>query len=95
VTWTAPQGFVGAATDGPAPADFDSTPVLVFDGAGRWLAAWPSNNSLGGTIGTDFDIFVSTGQSIVAVPALGGHAFVALTLMLAMTAARVLRRGRS
>jgi hypothetical protein len=44
-----------AATD----SGTDGEPQLVTDGAGHWVAVWESNNSLLGTIGTDYDIFVS------------------------------------
>ena len=34
-------------------------PQVTTDGAGNWVAVWHSNDSLGGTIGTDADILVS------------------------------------
>ncbi|MFN2377004.1 MAG: sialidase family protein [Candidatus Binatia bacterium] len=40
--------------------DVDSQASLAHDGASGWVAAWYSQNTLGGTIGTDFDILVST-----------------------------------
>jgi hypothetical protein len=89
VTWTAPVGFASAATDGPT--DVDSVPALVFDGAGHWLAAWLTTNSLGGTIGTDSDIVAAKGQAAAAVPALGGAAMFTLMLMLVVGASRVLK----
>ena len=52
-TWTAPAALdTNAATD----AGDDLNPQVTTDGAGNWVAAWDSNDSLGGTIGTDFDI---------------------------------------
>ncbi len=52
-SWTDPQPLntnagVDIGTDGP--------PHLITDPAGLWLAVWASNDSLGGTIGGDFDI---------------------------------------
>jgi hypothetical protein len=37
----------------------DGWPQLATDGLGNWVAVWNSTNNLGGTIGTDLDIFVS------------------------------------
>lgn len=55
-TWTAPE-----ALDPNASRDSrqDLDPVVVTDGAGRWVAAWSSSDDAGGTIGTDFDIVFS------------------------------------
>ncbi|MFA6239445.1 MAG: exo-alpha-sialidase [Candidatus Hydrogenedentales bacterium] len=39
------------------------TDALVFSGAGTWIAAWGSNNTLGGTIGADPDILYSVGTN--------------------------------
>ena len=33
---------------------------MATDGAGNWVAVWQSNDSLGDTIGTDFDILYAT-----------------------------------
>jgi len=41
-----------AATD----AAIDAPPVLATGRNGTWIAAWESNDSLGGTIGTDSDV---------------------------------------
>lgn len=55
-TWTAPMALnTNAATD--AGADYQ--PQVVTDGWGNWVAVWWSGDSLGGTIGSDFDILVS------------------------------------
>jgi hypothetical protein len=52
-TWTAPAALnTNAATD----SGQDSTPQVTTDGGGNWVAAWGSGDSLGGTIGTDYDI---------------------------------------
>lgn len=46
---------VNAGTDAGA----DSFPDIVTDRNGAWVAVWESNDTLGGTIGTDWDILVS------------------------------------
>lgn len=38
----------------------DDTPIILFDGVGKWVCAWVSENSLGDTIGFDPDILFST-----------------------------------
>lgn len=55
VTWTGP-----AALNSNAALDVgdDSEPVLAY-GAGTWLAVWHSDDTLGGTLGTDPDLLVS------------------------------------
>jgi hypothetical protein len=56
VTWSPPAPLnSNAASD--AGGDFN--PQVAADGAGNWVALWQSNETLGGTIGTDEDIFVS------------------------------------
>jgi Neuraminidase (sialidase) len=56
VTWTAPAALnTTAATDSGG----DHAPELTTDGAGTWVAAWYSYDSLEGTIGTDGDILVA------------------------------------
>jgi hypothetical protein len=56
MSWTAPVELNdGASTDSVT----DEFPTLATDGAGVWIAAWTSTNSLGGMIGTDFDILYS------------------------------------
>ena len=37
----------------------DSLPQIAADNKGYWVAVWSSNENLGGTAGTDHDIFVS------------------------------------
>lgn len=37
----------------------DEAPRIATDGSGNWLAVWHSNENLGGTIGTDYDILVA------------------------------------
>jgi predicted neuraminidase len=56
-TWTAITTLnTNASSDGTG---IDRYPCLVTDGAGHWICAWESTTNLGGTIGTDYDIFVS------------------------------------
>ena len=38
----------------------DAVPHLATNGQGRWIAVWHSNENLGGTYGTDEDIFFAT-----------------------------------
>jgi hypothetical protein len=55
-TWSVTAALnTNAATD----SGTDDYPRLVFDGAGMWLAVWHSSQNLGGSIGSDDDIFVS------------------------------------
>ena len=54
-TWTAPAALnTNAASDSGG----DYNPRVATDGAGHWVVAWYSNDTLGGTVGTDYDIFV-------------------------------------
>jgi hypothetical protein len=54
--WTAPAALnTNAASD--SGGDYWSQ--VTTDGAGNWVAVWFSGDSLGGTIGTDFDILVA------------------------------------
>ncbi|MBI4559051.1 MAG: carboxypeptidase regulatory-like domain-containing protein [Candidatus Hydrogenedentes bacterium] len=53
LTWSPPAPLNATAT---ADAEGDERPQLTTDGAGIWLAIWQSWNSLGGTIGSDWDI---------------------------------------
>jgi len=53
VTWTAPAPLNGnAATD----SGTDGYPELITDGLGTWVVVWLSDDDLGRTIGTDYDI---------------------------------------
>jgi hypothetical protein len=55
-TWTASAALnANAATD----SGDDFSPEVTTDGGGHWLAVWQSNENLGGTIGTDWDILVA------------------------------------
>jgi hypothetical protein len=37
----------------------DANPQLATDGSGRWVVIWESNDDLGGTIDTDWELLVS------------------------------------
>jgi hypothetical protein len=50
-SWTSPVNI-------PAPSG-SRQPSLATDGDGTWMAIWSSNDSLGGTIGIDGDLFVT------------------------------------
>ncbi len=55
-TWNAAMPLnTNAATD----TGDDDGPEVATDGAGNWIVAWDSYDTLGGTIGTDADILVS------------------------------------
>jgi hypothetical protein len=55
-TWTPPSLLnTNAATD----SGEDRYPQVTTDGGGHWVAVWYSADSLGGTIGTDYDILVA------------------------------------
>lgn len=60
-TWTDPEALnSNAATDSGS----DRHAEVATDGAGHWIVAWDSTDSLGATVGTDNDIFVSTSSDI-------------------------------
>lgn len=54
-TWT-PQADLNP--DNSSPAD-DQLPSIATDGSGVWIATWTSQDSLGGTIGSDADILTA------------------------------------
>ena len=54
-TWTAPFVYIDTSQGGGYVQ-----PDLATDGAGNWLTAWESPDSLNGTIGTDSDILYRT-----------------------------------
>ncbi len=47
----------------------ESDPDIATDGAGTWIAVFDSPDSLGGTIGTDFDILFARGTDVSCAPA--------------------------
>ena len=55
-TWTA---LVGLNANDYWDSGDDNAPQVTTDAAGNWVAVWESADSLGGTIGTDWDILVS------------------------------------
>jgi hypothetical protein len=56
-TWTAPAALCASAeTD----SGNDANPSITTDRVGHWVCVWQSPDTLGGTIGTDNDILVST-----------------------------------
>jgi len=57
--WTYPNSLNGnAPTDG---AD-DLYPAVAGGGAGNWIAVWHSTNSLGGTVGADYDVLFARSE---------------------------------
>lgn len=59
-TWTSANSLnLAGRNDGHL---FDLHPTLGFDGDRSWIAAWTSENSLGGTIGNDYDILFSRSE---------------------------------
>jgi hypothetical protein len=43
---------------------YESDPQVATDGAGVWLAAWDTQDTLGNTIGDDFDIVFARGKEL-------------------------------
>jgi hypothetical protein len=55
-TWSAPAALnTNAASD----TGDDYVPQITTDHAGNWVAVWFSSDSLGGTIGSDYDVLVA------------------------------------
>jgi len=55
-TWTDP---VALNTNAGSDSGDDFFSQVATDGGGNWVAVWSSLDSLGGTIGTDFDVLVA------------------------------------
>ena len=55
-TWT---DAVPLNSNAVTDAGDDWAGQIATDGAGTWVVVWESNDSLGGTIGSDFDILVA------------------------------------
>ncbi|MEX0800814.1 MAG: sialidase family protein, partial [Dehalococcoidia bacterium] len=66
VTWTDPAPI---RPPGIAAAGQDFGVSLQPDGSGRWLAAWSSTDSLGGTIGDDNDVLYALLPATTPLPA--------------------------
>jgi len=56
-TWTAPVALNSNARG----YGTNYAPAIATGGAGTWVVVWQSEDSLGGTIGMDWDILVATG----------------------------------
>jgi len=74
-TWTAPAAL---NTNAGSDSGDDYDPQVTTDGTGNWLAVWFSDDSLGDTIGTDWDVLVArstdNGASWTAPAALNTNA---------------------
>ena len=55
-TWTYP---VPLNSNAASDTGQDVKPHAATDGAGNWICVWQSNSTLGGTIGSDYDILYS------------------------------------
>jgi predicted neuraminidase len=55
-TWSAPA-VLNTNADTDSGGDFH--PHVAADGSGNWIVVWESNDTLGGTVGNDYDIFLS------------------------------------
>ena len=55
-TWTAPAPLNGNAT---TDHGLDDRPQIATDGHGTWVAAWVSDENLGGVLGTDLDVLTA------------------------------------
>ena len=73
----APQGRAQEGDFGPVELLYDgvgwNAGVKLATGVGRWIAIWSSQDSLGGTIGTDFDILVARSVSCEGVNDCSGN----------------------
>ena len=55
-TWTDPAPL---NTNAGSDSGWDSSPQVTTDGLRNWVAVWQTDDSLGGTIGEDWDILVA------------------------------------
>jgi len=55
-TWSSPAPLNNNAANDTGN---DTNPRIATDGSGHWIVVWSSNDTLGGTIGTDQDILVA------------------------------------
>ncbi len=58
-TWTP---VAALNTNAGSDTGDDDDPNIATDGAGHWVAVWESQENLGGSIGTDRDIFVARSE---------------------------------
>ena len=63
VTWLQPPQALN--TNAGSDSGSDYVPQVATDGAGNWVAVWDSDDSLGGTIDTDFDILFTTFSEVL------------------------------
>ena len=69
ITWTKPQvldPFAFYGYDYGYLYDGSPSAHIETDGKGKWIAAWPSRNEIGNTIGWDLDILTSSFSSETA-----------------------------
>lgn len=59
-TWSGPETLNTNATTDTME---DPEPVIACDGSGHWIVAWASQENLGGTIGTDWDILYAVSSN--------------------------------
>ncbi len=55
-TWTDPMPLNNNAA---GDLGADEIPSIVTDGSGNWIATWDGNNAAGGSVGTEYDIFIA------------------------------------
>lgn len=55
-TWTDPMPLNNNAAGDLGADEF---PSIVTDGSGNWIATWDGNNAAGGTVGSEYDIFIA------------------------------------
>lgn len=90
-TWTSDEPLNTTAGNGAG----DVFPALATDGAGHWVGVWMSNDTLGGTIGSDFDILVS--RFVLEpkpIPAVSTWGLAVLTIALFIAGTCIVRRAR-
>jgi hypothetical protein len=90
-SWTAP---VALNTNAGSDTGDDDYPQVTTDGAGIWVTVWDSYDSLGGTIGTDYDILFATNWE-TTIPALVPPPRALAALLLVLAAGGWLGRRRS
>ena len=89
-TWSS-AGLLNANAE--VDSGSDGRVDVACGGPGRWLAVWMSEENLGGTAGTDWDIFFAL-ASFEAIPLLPGLGTVLAPLALLLVVLLLARRGR-